>query len=85
VPSAELVDFQAQVYRLCMPHLTPGPAAHTAPGQWSPHVTLCRRISAADLTGALAVLRKMNSDLPGRFVALRHWDGDNRVERVLTG
>lgn len=83
VPSAELVDFHAEVYRLCVPHLTPGPAAHSAPGQWSPHATLCRRISAAELAEALTVLRKMNSDLWGQFVALRHWDGDNRVERVL--
>ncbi len=81
VPSAALLTLQQQVHQLCLPHMSPGPASHTVPGRWTPHATLGRRLSAAQLGDALAVLP--TGDLAGRCVALRRWDGDQRVEHAL--
>ncbi|CAN5438972.1 2'-5' RNA ligase family protein [soil metagenome] len=83
VPSVELLSLQQQVYRICLPHMTPGPAPHAAPGRWTPHATLARRISAREVAEAFEVADVATADLPGQFVALRRWDGDQRVEHVL--
>ena len=81
VPSAELLALQERVHQICLPHMSPGPAPHTHPGRWTPHTTLARRISAAQLGEAFAVLP--GGELSGRFVALRRWDGDQRIEHRL--
>lgn len=73
VPSAELLDLQAGVDRLCLPYARPHPLGHTRPGEWTPHVTLCRRLAPADVGTALSVLDL--GDLHGTFTGLRHWDG----------
>lgn len=83
VPSAELLALQQHVHDICLPHMTPGPAPHTVAGRWTPHATLCRRISAPEVAAACEVTRALNADLRGRFVSLRRWDGDQRVEHVL--
>lgn len=83
VPSADLLDLQAQVHDICLPHMSPGPAPHTVPGRWTPHATLARRVDAAQLGGAVDVIPEFGTDVVGRFVALRRWDGDQRVEHHL--
>ncbi|MFS0865779.1 2'-5' RNA ligase family protein [Microbacterium sp. 179-B 1A2 NHS] len=68
VPSAELLALHADV------HAAAGSgedAAHTAPGSWTPHVTLARRVKVADLAVALPLI---GGELAGRASALRRWD-----------
>jgi hypothetical protein len=84
VPSAELLSLQLLVHQICLPHMNSGPASHAVPGQWTPHATLARRISAREVAEALNVTAGApTADLRGQFVALRRWDGDQRVEHVL--
>jgi 2'-5' RNA ligase len=83
VPSAELLSLHEQVYRSCLPHMAPGPAPHCAPGRWTPHVTLCRRIGPDQLAQAFALLGDVSGDVDAAVVGLRRWDGDARVEHVL--
>ncbi|TPW71673.1 2'-5' RNA ligase family protein [Schumannella sp. 10F1B-5-1] len=89
VPSAELLALHAEL------HAGVGPGAvadadgagadapHSRPGDWTPHVTLARRIPLARLGEALAVLDAIDPapELRGTADALRHWDG---VARVVT-
>lgn len=83
VPSRELLDLQRAVHEICEPHMTPGPVAHTTTGQWTPHATMCRQLTAQAAGEAFAAVGELGRDLAGRFVGLRHWDGQRRVEHVL--
>lgn len=74
VPSAELLALQARVAALVGTEI-----AHTAPGRWTPHVTLARRLDDDQLGAALAVLGR-GTELVGTAVALRRWDGVARQE-----
>jgi hypothetical protein len=82
IPSAELLALQADVHALCLPHMSSGPLPHTAAGHWTPHVTLARRVAPEKLAEALS-LRAMSRDRRATAVALRHWDGNNRVEHPI--
>lgn len=79
VPSAELLDLHATVCRLAADYLTPGPMPHTRPGEWTPHITLGRRIPADGLAAALR-LAGDPPELVGEFVGLRYWDGTAKRE-----
>lgn len=46
-------------------------APHTRPGEWTPHVTLARRLKLDDLPRALALL---GADIPAGAVSMRRWD-----------
>lgn len=46
-------------------------AAHTAPGEWTPHVTLARRLRVETLPEALGLL---GPEIDAHLVALRRWD-----------
>lgn len=83
VPSVELLDLHRAVDRACLPYVPAGPLAHAAPGQWTPHVTLGRRLNPEQLPTALAVAG-ISSDIACRITALRHWDGNNRVEHPIS-
>ncbi len=82
VPTSELLALHAEVHRLCSPHLEPGAMANSVPGQWTPHVTLARRVGGAQLGRALRLAGRP-SQIEGRFVGLRHWDGDKRAEYLI--
>jgi hypothetical protein len=82
VPSAELLSVHAVALNVCMPYLTPGPAPNTVAGQWTPHVTLARRVDPAQLKRAV-MIRRLGREIPGSIVGVRRWDGDNRVEYVI--
>lgn len=82
VPSAELLGLHAEVHRVCLPHMSPGPFPHADPGQWTPHVTLARRLAADRLADALS-LPRMSRDRQATVVGLRHWDGNKRVEHPI--
>ncbi|AZG43834.1 2'-5' RNA ligase family protein [Gordonia insulae] len=92
VPSSELLSVHAQTIRLVAGHLgdadhhNAGPAMmpHSAPGRWTPHVTLARRLEPDQLVRALALLRT-RATIDGSFVGLRHWDGDAKTEHILGG
>ena len=56
-PSTELLGVHATVLRLADDHLD-GETDHCRPGQWAPHVTLARRLSAEQLATALNGLRR---------------------------
>ncbi|HKV18863.1 MAG TPA: 2'-5' RNA ligase family protein [Mycobacterium sp.] len=82
IPSGELLALQAAVHEVCLPHMSPGPLPHADPGHWTPHVTMARRVRGERLADALSVPR-MSRDRRGTAVALRHWDGNDRVEHPI--
>jgi 2'-5' RNA ligase len=79
VPTAALLDLHARVHRLSHDHLQPGPAPHSASGQWTPHVTLARRVGGAALSEALRIAGGP-AQIHGSFAGLRRWNGTTRVE-----
>lgn len=79
VPTDELLEIQAQVYRLCLPSMDPAPMPHAEPGNWTPHVTLARRVAPARLVTAVRIAGRP-AEIVGQVTGLRHWDGDKRVE-----
>jgi len=81
VPDRGLLEFHASVDAICAPHLPSGPFPHARPGQWTPHVTLARRLAPADLAAALDVVSSDAAD--AAFAGLRRWDGDARVDTVI--
>lgn len=79
VPSAELLSLHADVHSTCLPHMPTGPLPHSEPGQWTPHVTLARRMPADKVQSALT-LASVGHQLSAAVVGLRHWDGNARRE-----
>ncbi|MCV7256481.1 2'-5' RNA ligase family protein [Mycobacterium hackensackense] len=77
VPRVELLELHADIYRICLPHMPSGAFAHAVPGHWTPHVTLARRVDAAQLDRAMPLA---GADIDGTLVRLRRWDGDARSE-----
>jgi 2'-5' RNA ligase len=77
VPTRALLDLQAAVRDLLGPDRTTD--THFAPGAWTPHVTLARRLAAQQVPAALDVLAG-GRDLDARLVSCRRWDGDARRE-----
>ena len=82
VPSALLLELHAEVARICLPYLTPGLAPNTAVGQWTPHLTLARRVDPSQLSRALSI-RSTTRDIRGEFIGMRHWDGSKRVDQPI--
>lgn len=91
VPSSDLLSIHAQVARLAGPAMVddagvPTLFAHSAPGCWTPHITLARRLSGEQVAAALAVLATVDSREPAIvFDAVRRWDSDAKSEHVLPG
>ncbi|HEX5728098.1 2'-5' RNA ligase family protein [Microbacterium sp.] len=56
-------------------------AAHTVPGEWTPHVTLARRLPLARLSDALLLLGPAHR---GTGVALRRWDSASATVSYLS-
>ena len=83
VPTADLLELHAQVHRLCGEHLVPAPAPNSLPDQWTPHVTLARRVADPALSRALRIAGRP-SLIEGSFAGLRRWNGDRKVEYLLT-
>lgn len=83
VPTADLLAVHADVHRLSMPHLQPGPMANSLPGQWTGHTTLARRVSGHQLGRALRIAGRP-SEIKGSFVGLRRWDGSAKREYPIS-
>ena len=81
VPSAGLLRLHESVDAICAPFVTGEPFDHTRPGQWTPHVTLGRRLTPAQVAAALEVIGP--GDVTGTFAGLRRWDGDARVDTPI--
>ncbi|MGV0769762.1 2'-5' RNA ligase family protein [Mycobacterium syngnathidarum] len=82
VPTDELLGVQADAYRLCLPFMEPAPMPHAEPENWTPHVTLARRVAPARLTTAVRIAGRP-AEIVGQVTGLRHWDGDKRVEHPI--
>jgi 2'-5' RNA ligase len=78
VPSEELLRLHRAVHDAA----PPGPdAAHTAPGDWVPHVTLARRLRLESLPDAL---RLIGAEHAGSGVELRRWDSATTTVTTLS-
>ena len=82
VPTSELLALHAEVHRVCLPHLAPGPMANSLPGQWTGHVTLARRVGGHQLGRALRIAGRP-AQIDGRFAGLRRWDGHKKAEHLI--
>lgn len=83
VSTAELLALHAEAHRICGPYVAPGPMPNSLPGQWTAHVTLARRVGGAQLGRALRIAGRP-SEIGGSFAALRRWDGNKRVEHLIS-
>lgn len=75
--SGELRELHRQV------HLAAGPgpdAAHTAPGEWTPHITVARRLRLGALPDALALI---GPPIAGTGASLRRWDSASATVSAL--
>lgn len=77
VPTEHLLAVQRSVHD-ALPAVPDRPA-HTAPGTWTPHVTLARRLDADQLAAALHALAGRPRELTGTVSSARRWDGDAKV------
>ena len=75
VPSMELLDLQARVAELCRADRS----GSFGPGRWSPHITLARRMPAAQIGAAVAALADSGRELESRVRQCRRWDGRRRT------
>jgi len=83
VPSADLLAVHARVYdalRGC-----PGVPEHIRPGDWTPHVTLARRVPAHDLGRAVVTAGTRHAGESGSVTAVRRWDGTAKREWFVAG
>jgi 2'-5' RNA ligase len=77
VPSGDLLALHRDVHEAAGPG---DDAPHTAPGAWTPHVTLARRLRVRDIEQALGAV---GGDLRGTARALRRWDAATRTVTAL--
>jgi hypothetical protein len=83
VSTTELLDVHAEVHRLSLPHLQPGPMPNALPGQWTGHVTMARRVVPAQLGRALRIAGRPQ-EIEGSFIGLRRWDGNSKREYPIS-
>lgn len=83
VPTTALLDVHAEVHRLCAPHLHPSPMPNALPDQWTPHVTMARRVVPAQMGRAVRIAGKP-AEITGAIVGLRRWDGNSKREHPIT-
>ena len=76
VPSSQLLATHRSVAE-AMDGL-PGRPPSVAPGAWTPHVTLARRLDAEQLAAAMALLAERPRELDGAVRCGRRWDADTR-------
>jgi hypothetical protein len=79
VPTAALLEVHTHVHRLCLPYLHPGPMANALPDDWTPHVTMARRIAPAQMGRAVRIAATP-SEIIGTVAGLRRWDGNAKRE-----
>lgn len=83
VPSLPLLDLHAAVHDLAG---AGEDAPHTVPGEWTPHVTLARRVPLDRVGEALAALGGEGGEPIGaRVIGIRRWDAASRTVSHVTG
>jgi hypothetical protein len=83
VPTTALLDVHADVHRLCLPHLRPGPMPNALPDDWTAHVTMARRVVPAQMGRAVRIAGKPQ-EIKGTVVGLRRWDGNAKREYLIS-
>lgn len=80
VPDGSMLGLHAAVAAVLGPD--PDGFRNLAPGRWTPHVTLGRRLGGRDVARALELVGGA-PERAGAAVACRRWDGDVRREWLL--
>ena len=86
VPTAELLDLHAALHALAGDDDTDAP--HTRPGEWTPHITLARRIRVDAIPQALRILDEAHAAPTGgptEATSLRRWDAASATVTDLLG
>lgn len=73
----ELYALHRRLHAICGPG---GDLPHTAPGAWTPHVTLARRLILSQIPEATA---RLAPAYDGSIVGVRRWDAARRESRIL--
>lgn len=68
IPGMELIGLRSLVHDAVG---AGADAPHTAPGEWTPHVALARRLRVADLAQALDLV---GGEIHAHARSVRHWD-----------
>ncbi|MFF0817637.1 2'-5' RNA ligase family protein [Rhodococcus sp. NPDC003318] len=76
IPTAGLLALQRSIFRVL--HTSPGIPAHIHPGDWTPHITLARRVFPDEIGPAVNLLTPAQAH--GAAAGIRRWDGDARRE-----
>lgn len=82
VPTAALLELHAQVHALAGSGEN---AAHTVPGDWTPHVTLARRLPVDRVGEALAAGVGAGEPIEARAIGIRRWDSATRTVSHIAG
>lgn len=82
VVTADLLTLHRRVSEVVSP--CPGIPATMAPGAWTPHVTLARRVPPERLGDAMRAVAA-DTDFRSLIVGVRRWDGEARQERIVIG
>jgi len=83
VPTTALLNVHAEVHRLCLPHLHPRPLDNALPDEWTPHMTMARRVIPAQMGRAVRIAGKP-SEITGSAIGLRRWDGNAKREYPIS-
>lgn len=76
VPTAGLLALQRSVFRVL--HASPGIPSHIHPGDWTPHITLARRVFPDEIGPAVNIVTPARGG--GHASGIRRWDGDGKRE-----
>ncbi|WP_433622399.1 2'-5' RNA ligase family protein [Nocardia sp. CA-120079] len=77
VPSEHLLALQRRIFAVVSP--CPGIPSNVQPDEWTPHITLARRVPTQHLGEAIHAVAR-DRDFPATVVGIRRWDGDQRRE-----
>ncbi|MEV5837870.1 2'-5' RNA ligase family protein [Nocardia sp. NPDC052112] len=77
VPSEQLLALQRRIFAVVSP--CPGIPANVQPDEWTPHITLARRVPTQHLGEAIHAVAR-DRDFAATVVGIRRWDGDQRRE-----
>ncbi len=78
VPTTELLALHREVFTLL--EQSPGIPPHIRPGEWTPHVTLARRVPSGRIGAAIVATHAARHDLDGTSAGIRRWDGQTKRE-----
>lgn len=81
IPTGGLLALQRSIFRVL--HQCPGIPAHIHPGDWTPHVTLARRVFRDEIGPAVNLVAPAHGS--GRAVGIRRWDGSAKREWLVAG